>query len=245
IAGSNKAPGEGIGNKGVGFRSVLQITEWPEVYSASECAQTSELFEGFCFRFADRDDVIDLVDGDELAARRVQENISPYFLPVPIERQDEAVRRFAREGFASVIRLPLKSASAQEEALRRFVEIEASDSPVLLFLDRICALTVELVAPDSTRCMELRRTAVAASGLADDQTHRYEMVDLGVQGRFLLASGLVKHDDLLTALRQSVDEGQLEGTWLDWQDEAWVSVAARLDRDIEIPRIYTFLPMKN
>src|SRR5262245_31985851 len=31
LAQSNKKPGQGIGNKGVGFKSVLQIAEWPEI----------------------------------------------------------------------------------------------------------------------------------------------------------------------------------------------------------------------
>lgn len=30
IAQSSKPPGEGIGNKGLGFRSVLQVCEWPD-----------------------------------------------------------------------------------------------------------------------------------------------------------------------------------------------------------------------
>lgn len=34
FARSSKRPGESIGNKGIGFRSVLQICQYPEVYSA-------------------------------------------------------------------------------------------------------------------------------------------------------------------------------------------------------------------
>ncbi|WP_436848045.1 sacsin N-terminal ATP-binding-like domain-containing protein [Streptomyces collinus] len=33
LALSSKAAGEGIGNKGLGFRSVLQLTDWPEIDS--------------------------------------------------------------------------------------------------------------------------------------------------------------------------------------------------------------------
>jgi len=42
---SNKRPDEGIGNKGVGFKSVLQLADSPEIYSASR--QGSGRFDGY------------------------------------------------------------------------------------------------------------------------------------------------------------------------------------------------------
>ncbi len=46
---SDKNPQESIGNKGIGFRSVLEITTSPEIYSRS--AANSDSFDGFCFSF--------------------------------------------------------------------------------------------------------------------------------------------------------------------------------------------------
>jgi len=46
---SDKDPEKHIGNKGIGFRSVLEITEKPEVFSRKE--RTSQSFDGFNFRF--------------------------------------------------------------------------------------------------------------------------------------------------------------------------------------------------
>ena len=46
---SNKNPQESIGNKGIGFRSVLEITKAPEIYSRKERGSTG--FDGYCFRF--------------------------------------------------------------------------------------------------------------------------------------------------------------------------------------------------
>ncbi|TRZ90663.1 MAG: ATP-binding protein [Methanosarcinales archaeon] len=46
---SDKDPEKHIGNKGIGFRSVLEITREPEIYSRKERASTS--FDGFTFRF--------------------------------------------------------------------------------------------------------------------------------------------------------------------------------------------------
>src|SRR5438093_13150332 len=47
---SDKKPQEPIGNKGIGFRSVLEITTSPEIYSRAEKGSTA--FDGFCFAFS-------------------------------------------------------------------------------------------------------------------------------------------------------------------------------------------------
>ncbi|HEY3374639.1 MAG TPA: DUF3883 domain-containing protein [Candidatus Aquicultor sp.] len=46
---SDKDPEKSIGNKGIGFRSVLEISKSPEIYSRRR--KESLLFDGFCFRF--------------------------------------------------------------------------------------------------------------------------------------------------------------------------------------------------
>ncbi|MFD0894730.1 hypothetical protein KBB96_05065 [Luteolibacter ambystomatis] len=47
---SDKNPQSSIGNKGIGFRSVLEITEDPQVFSRS--ARDAKGFDGFCFGFS-------------------------------------------------------------------------------------------------------------------------------------------------------------------------------------------------
>jgi hypothetical protein len=47
---TTKIVNEAIGNKGVGFLSVFQVSSHPEVYSRDTNA-TSGGFDGFCFRF--------------------------------------------------------------------------------------------------------------------------------------------------------------------------------------------------
>jgi hypothetical protein len=47
---SDKDPQESIGNKGIGFRSVLEICQSPEIYSRSH--PSAEAFDGYCFRFS-------------------------------------------------------------------------------------------------------------------------------------------------------------------------------------------------
>ncbi len=95
LALSDKGAGEGIGNKGLGFRSVLHLTDWPEVYSKT--SPSSAEFDGFCFRFARPEDVRELVDDPELADR-VIEDISPLALPVPAKVTDAALTSLAAEG---------------------------------------------------------------------------------------------------------------------------------------------------
>ena len=49
IGRSSKPPGEAIGNKGLGFRSVSHVCDAPEIYSQSTSAPVMPSFEGFCF----------------------------------------------------------------------------------------------------------------------------------------------------------------------------------------------------
>ena len=73
---SDKDPKKSIGNKGIGFRSVLEITKSPEIYSRK--TRDSGSFDGYCFSF--RPDVIQMfkspirkiVDGDECVESPVE-----------------------------------------------------------------------------------------------------------------------------------------------------------------------------
>lgn len=55
---SDKDPQKSIGNKGIGFRSVLEITKVPEIYSRKE--RDSSSFDGYCFSF--QPDVIQIFE---------------------------------------------------------------------------------------------------------------------------------------------------------------------------------------
>ena len=49
---SDKDPQKSIGHKGIGFRSVLEVSREPEIFSRSKAGSSS--FDGFCFRFTSR-----------------------------------------------------------------------------------------------------------------------------------------------------------------------------------------------
>ncbi|WP_407940639.1 sacsin N-terminal ATP-binding-like domain-containing protein [Nonomuraea montanisoli] len=54
---TEKTVGEGIGNKGIGFRSIPEITDAPEIYSARASGLGPLRLDGYCFRFATECDV--------------------------------------------------------------------------------------------------------------------------------------------------------------------------------------------
>jgi hypothetical protein len=84
IAMSSKPPNEGIGNKGVGFKSILQLTHSPAIFSVS--SGTSTEFDGFCFRFANGDDYQVIANrrapADPEFVEELRVNVSGLKLPV-------------------------------------------------------------------------------------------------------------------------------------------------------------------
>src|ERR1035441_4796163 len=97
---------QGIGNKGLGFRSVLLLTDHPEVYSRDPDDTVDQSFSGYSFRFPAPGEMTGLTDDDQLG-RRLAAEVSPFDLPVPACADDPEVLRFGFEGFASVVKLPL------------------------------------------------------------------------------------------------------------------------------------------
>ena len=64
------------------------------------------------------------------------------------------------------------------------------------------------------------------------------------QGRYLLARRQTSPELLREAIRKSVAGRQVDARWLDWDGEAWVGVAIRLDEPLGSGKVYTFLPME-
>ncbi|RSS96725.1 DUF3883 domain-containing protein [Streptomyces sp. WAC05292] len=253
VALSSKAAGEGIGNKGLGFRSVLQLTDWPEIYSKTSA--DSPVFDGYCFRFARPDDVHALVDDPGLAAR-VVEDISPLALPVPAEVTDPVLKELAEDGYSTVVRLPLRDPHAWGLAVAQMSGMANGDAPLLLFLDRVAALLMEVrgESPDAfTRVLSRTEHAsdLVRDLVRDRETDRegdrasdwVTEVDLADAGRYLLARRTVEAGALSEAIRRSVRAREIDAAWENWNSDAWVAVALRLDTPLAHGRMYTFLPM--
>lgn len=237
---SDKGAGEGIGNKGLGFRSVLQLTDWPEVYSMAR--RGAACFDGYCFRFATLDDVRALT-GDEALTREVVEKVSALALPVPAEAPDERLAALASAGYATVVRLPLRNSQAAAAARQQLEALLSPDAPVLLFLDRLAALDVCVEDGAGSWERRLEREERAFAPLQD--VDWFSEVGLAGQGRFLVGSRLIEPGAIRGAIEASIDAREIDAKWRQWSSEARVAVALRLDEPLEAGRLYTFLPMSS
>ena len=239
---SDKSAGEGIGNKGLGFRSVLLLTDHPEVYSRDPDDPADRGFSGYSFRFPAPEEMTGLTDDDQLG-RRLAAEVSPFDLPVPACADDPEVLRFAAEGFASVIKLPLRDSLAAAEARRQVDALASAEAPVLLFLSRISRVEIEVRSADGDVGPGSLTRHESPAQLRPDLDWVRE-VDLGSQGRYLLARRPTRPELLRDAIRRSVAGRLVDARWLEWDGEAWVGVGVRLDERRAPGTIYTFLPMR-
>lgn len=239
VAQSDKRADEGIGNKGIGFKSTLQLCRVPEVYSAGPQAE-ARAFDGYCFRFVEDGDLVALANGDEARAAEIAADVFHLCLPVALSAAPSSLETLAEDGYVTVVRLPLKSESARAEAKLELRALEDAP-PTILFLRRISEIVVEELATGSTTRHEHRRIEKKLAELGPATV--VNEVDLGDGGCFLVAEKLVDGDAFRAAIDASVAAERISEGWTDWQGEVRVGVAAPLDEDLASGRLYTFLPM--
>lgn len=239
LARSPKQVGQGIGHKGVGFRSILPVCTRPEIYSADPAGPPGNL-DGYTFRFAGHADMLTLADDDEALAHRADDEFPPFQLPVPIDTIPDAARDLAAAGHVTVVRLPLDTPEARTEALTQATKLAASDVPVLLFLERITSLTV--VCRDGGTATEtaLTRAQHLLGGVTAPEVS-FAHVDLGALGDYTVASAPVASARLHEAVRAAQHANRMSDDWDDW-DDAVVSLAVPAEGEV-IGRMFTFLPM--
>jgi hypothetical protein len=245
IAQSSKPPGEGIGNKGLGFRSVLQVCEWPEVYSSSPSDSSDPGFGGYCFGFATDHDLRRLAM-DDAEFELVDRDFSRYLLPVPRTPKDSALSAFRARGAVTVVRLPLKSEAALEVARAQIARLVEASQPVLLFLDRLDRLDVEHIGEGGALVRHsLTRSSSPVDLAVGPQTDCSEVET--ADHRYLLAKRVVPNDQVRAVIQRTIDAQQLDPAWNDWDGDAEVSLALPLGRgpddDDDAFSLFTFLPM--
>lgn len=247
IGTSDKQIGEGIGNKGLGFRSVEALTDNVHIFSAVD-ATPAEEFGGYCFRFATLGEIESgLVASGATAdeAREIAPNIPHYLVPVAVDQQSGAVRRLARDGFATVVALPLSTAEAIALARRQVEALIDPAVPVLLFLDRIAGLDIRIEAPEQpavrrrlARRSEQLPLAKPMSGMT------LARITLDGKTGYLVARRSLPKAALFEAIRASLSVAPPLKRWLDWRGDAIVSVAVPLVGSGEaLGRLFNFLPM--
>jgi hypothetical protein len=136
-ARSRKQPGNSIGHKGLGFRSVTLISHDPQIYS-SQAENKAAQFDGFCFRFADeqaqRERLLHLAEPD-LAERAVGKTHSLQ-LPLVINSFPDDIQDYASHGFATVIRLPLTDRMAASRMEKEWQSLFDERAPLNHVTDR-------------------------------------------------------------------------------------------------------------
>ena len=136
LATTAKKIGEGIGNKGLGFRSIEALTDDVRIFSRKGRSESAR-FDGYCFRFATVGEAEGLLrEGgiDAAAARDVAGMVPRYLVPLPLTEQADDVVSYARRGYASTIVLPLRTVEAVELARRQVQAL--ADLDLSLRVDR-------------------------------------------------------------------------------------------------------------
>lgn len=238
IALSSKSVNESIGNKGLGFRSVLQICQWPEIYSVQGAGGLG-IFDGYCFRFADEDSIESLLDGhaDRAMASEILENMPCWYLPVYADDRPGLVSRFATEGFASVVRMPLVSAKAQEAVIAQISDLLALKTPLHLFLDRISRIRIERTPGKSE---SLERRVIECWSISGEV--EVEKIVIG-SDEYIVASKEIEPALFRKQLDESLERKDVPEAWGNWQGSARVSIAIRLGKSVERGMLYCFLPL--
>ncbi|MET7427201.1 hypothetical protein [Dactylosporangium sp. NPDC005555] len=243
IAMSSKRPDEGIGNKGVGFKSVLQLAGSPEVYSRADASSAG--FDGYCFRFARPADFDGLAErvapdrpglGDDL-----RENVASLQVPIPLDDLPDEVQSYQAKGFATVVRLVLRSEQARGRARKQLKELTAPEVPLHLFLDRVGELTVRWTRSDrAAKPVNLRRK-VSRLFSTDDLV--IDEVLLQDAKRFMMLRLRVPESDMRAAIADGRKDGLMSANWEQWKGDGQVCVALPMDDVLAKGRLYTFLPM--
>lgn len=239
VAVSDKPPEEAIGNKGIGFKSVVEVCDSPAVYSA--WSADSRAFDGYCVRFPRPEDVGELIPDDPDGAQQVADEMLLLGLPIPAEPDEPWLDRIAKDGYVTVVALPLRSAAAEQSVLEQLESLVDDTAPILLFLDRVAELRVvgaPTEADDVGSDIALTRSVDPAKSAGICR-----QVDLGSAGTYVVATTGLSSDDLADALQESMDLRLVDRRWDDWHGDVEVSAAVRIDGPIGVGRRYTHLPM--
>jgi len=237
---SAKPAGESIGNKGLGFRSVVQITDSPLIYSQDASEPTETTFSGFCFRFASDADIKLAIDDPRHYALACRD-LPKFHIPVWLQNQEPSVRAYATQKFSTLVAMPLRDEVAQQAVRRQIEALRSQKVPLLLFLDRVEVLRVRVLDRAGQIETEFSFGRKEEEQKFDDFV--LSRVTLGEAGTFVVARRAVPEEAMKTAIAEAIAGKELNEGWAKWKGPGDVAVAVRLDGSVETPRLYTYLPM--
>jgi hypothetical protein len=230
--------------------NVLRFTPaLPEkpIYS-KQSGSRSNVFNGFCFRFATRDEIANLLEDIPNSASvkdQVANTIPRYLVSVPLEDQPADVSAFAQAGYATVIVLPLRTESAVQLATEQVQALNSLNVPLLLFLDRIAEVRLDLDLPNEVPVRRvLRRSEEPIETVDRMEGCSLHRVEVGDRRPFLVVRLRVDKARIIEAVEKSIPTAPQLRRWRDWKGDPIVSIAISLDRkSVAIGRLYNFLPM--
>jgi len=234
---TTKNVNEAIGNKGVGFLSVFQVCAHPEVYSRTTADEGR--FNGYCFSFA-ADEALSVFLQQQGLGEYVEQiiaNMPRLYLACPAEGRPGAVEQLANDGFATVIRLPLKAPDALSAVQSQLSRLANETPPMQLFLTRLSELTVRVDLDQPPIVLSRKRELVHER---DDLC--ISKVWCGVRG-YVVAERRIPYDDVIGVIRRDVAAEKLPENWESWTGDAIVSLAVALNGSPLEGRLYNFLPM--
>ena len=247
LAISAKKIGEGIGNKGLGFRSIEALTNDVRIFS-QKGKEKQDRFGGYCFRFAATREIETILKSygyDAATTSEVARTVPRYLVPRPLNDHSEEIISYARRGYATVIVAPLRTAQAVTLACEQVETLTDLDVPLLLFLDRIAEIRIDVERPDQRPYR--RRLHRRQKPLGDiPSLHGCQLyeVDVGQGRRFLVVRRKVDKDRVRAAVERSIPSVHQLKRWLDWKGQPQVSVAVGLSTTAVMNgRLYNFLPM--
>ena len=247
LAISAKEIGEGIGNKGLGFRSIEALTNDVRIFS-QKGKEKPDRFNGYCFRFAAANEIEAILDSygiDVTTGREVARTIPRYLVPRPLTEQPDEVVSFARRGYATVIAVPLHTSEAVTLASTQVEALADLDVPLLLFLERIAEVRIDVDRPEQRPYRRrLHRRQKLISNIPGHRGGAMYEVNVGESRRFLVVSREVDKDRVRAAVDDSIPFVPQLKRWLNWNGQPELSVAVGLSTTaISNGRLYNFLPM--
>lgn len=219
---SSKPPGEAVGNKGLGFRSVRHVTDAPQVFSRLVESSPGDFFDGYCFTFA-RGAELDPLLPNEITRALARSDLPAFYIPLWINEAPSAVAKFAKRGFSTVIRLPIRNEAALEVVRTEMVGLAKADAPMLLFLRRIRGLEARIDGErlkDDAFELGLSRNEEPLAGKSGPM-----QVDLGENGRFWVARADIPEAEMQAAVAEGLESGALPQNWKGWKGAGEVAVA--------------------